>query len=115
MTTTTRPSKWLMVATALASGATMFAIAEGACAQYGANYAMTAFDACWLLDCQNGAFGGAVPLCDPTNPLNNLLVDCPTTGTTTATGTTTGTTTQTGTTTGTTTTGTTGGASGVTG
>jgi hypothetical protein len=69
----------------------MYAITQGGCARFGGNYALTAFDACWLLDCQNGAFGGAVPLCDPTNPANNLLLDCPTYGTTTGTGTGTGT------------------------
>ncbi|MGB9624345.1 MAG: hypothetical protein ACPMAQ_05730, partial [Phycisphaerae bacterium] len=77
---TTRPSKWLTIAATLATGGTMYAITQGGCARFGGNYALTAFDACWLLDCQNGAFGGAVPLCDPTNPANNLLLDCPTYG-----------------------------------
>lgn len=71
-----RGSKWLIAATTLLSGSTLYTVTEGACARFGGDYALTAFDACWLLDCTNGIGGGAIPLCDPNNPANNLLIDC---------------------------------------
>jgi len=88
---------WLIIAL---SGATMFqgvgftsnngAFSNG-CSQFYTNGVLTGVDFCFLLDCQNGFFGGLVDPCAQ----GNLLVDCPGSTTTTNQGTTTTTTTKT--------------------
>jgi hypothetical protein len=71
--------KWLMITL---GGATMFqgvgftsnngAFSNG-CSEFYANGAVTSVDFCYLLDCQNGFFGGLVDPCAQ----GSLLVDCP--------------------------------------
>ncbi len=77
---------WLAL---MASGATLFQTVgfstlngafRGGCAQWTANGLTSAVDMCYLLDCQNGFFGGLVDPCDPQNP---ALLDCGNTATTT--------------------------------
>lgn len=88
---------WL---TLLGSGATMFQVIGGftdangatriSCRDFWVNGLSTSVDFCYLLDCQNGFFGGLVQPCgDPTTAADDLLVDCPgtTTGNTNGTGT----------------------------
>jgi hypothetical protein len=91
---TRRIGIWLAL---LASGATLFQTVgftdlngafQGGCRPWTANGVTSAVDMCYLLDCQNGFFGGLVDPCDPQKP---ALLDCPTTGTTTSSGNTTGT------------------------
>lgn len=73
-----RSSGWRWLVTALLGGVTLYnAIATGSCARFTTNQSLVAFDWCWLLDCTNGIGGGAIPLCDPNNP---LLTDCQPTG-----------------------------------
>ncbi|HSW44036.1 MAG TPA: hypothetical protein VLM89_00520 [Phycisphaerae bacterium] len=68
---------------------------SGGCRDFSLNGATSAVDMCFLLDCQNGFFGGLIDPCDPQKP---ALLDCPNyvppttnqTGTTTGTGTSTG-------------------------
>ena len=59
--------------------------AYGGCNRFITNGLLTPVDFCYILDCQNGFLGGAVQPCGT----SDMLVDCPSTGTTT--GTTTGT------------------------
>ncbi|NLX21553.1 MAG: hypothetical protein GXY55_07755 [Phycisphaerae bacterium] len=46
---------------------------SGGCSDFWINGAATSVDFCYLLDCENGFFGGLIQPCDPNNP---LLVDC---------------------------------------
>jgi hypothetical protein len=62
------------------------------CARFTDDGVVSSIDFCYLLDCQNGFFGGIIDPCP--GGTGDLLVDCPTTGTTAGTtnaGTTTGT------------------------
>jgi hypothetical protein len=54
------------------------------------NGVLSSVDFCYIFDCQGGFLGGAVQVCDPTDPNQDIFVDCPgfTTGTGTGTGTT---------------------------
>jgi len=61
---------------------------SGGCREFDVNGVTSAVDMCYLLDCQNGFFGGLVDPCDPQNP---ALLDCSSTSTTPTTGTTTNT------------------------
>ncbi len=66
----------------------LFASGALTCASYGAQQALSTLDFCFLLDCQNGAFGGLLDPCgqggllvanDQGNvqELDSLLLDCP--------------------------------------
>lgn len=64
------------------TGATVFQVGgfttrngalAGSCNNFWINGVTSSVDFCYLLDCQNGFFGGLVQPCDPRNP---LLVDC---------------------------------------
>jgi len=58
------------------------------CTSYGLQQTLSTLDFCFLLDCQNGAFGGLLDLCGEggllvgndigsAQELESLLVDCP--------------------------------------
>ncbi len=51
------------------------------CARFATNGLASSIDFCYLLDCQNGFFGGIVDPCAG-GTTGNLLVDCPTQATT---------------------------------
>jgi hypothetical protein len=60
-----------------------------ACVSFGANQAIASFDFCFLLNCNDGAIGGLIDFCAPTNftsfvgnnmanqPGDQFLADCP--------------------------------------
>lgn len=98
----TRRRRLLIWLAMLLSGGTMFQAVGftrtglgGACQpqNFFTNGALSSVDFCYVLDCQNGFFGGVVQPCDPTNPANDYLIDCTGYSTGTGTGTGTGTTT----------------------
>jgi len=68
---------------AMLGGATMFQACSGTPSagdynplRFFTNSAGSAIDFCWLLDCQNGFFGGLVdPCADPS--MGGWLLDCP--------------------------------------
>lgn len=70
---------WVWLAMTVAGG-TMFQFTtntgaySGGCGEFYTNGIVGSVDFCFLLDCQNGFFGGAIDPCDPNNP---SLVDCP--------------------------------------
>ena len=70
---------WVWLAM-IAAGATMFQFTtnsgayRGGCGEFYANGIVGSVDFCYLFDCDNGFFGGAIDPCDPNNP---SLVDCP--------------------------------------
>ena len=79
---------WIWLAL-LAGGATLFqtigfsansGAISGGCRDWTLNGVTSAVDMCYLLDCENGFFGGLVDPCDPQNP---ALLDCSNTATTT--------------------------------
>jgi hypothetical protein len=52
-------------------------IPDGGCGSFYAHGAVSGVDFCFLLNCDNGFFGGLVQPCgDPNNPDDDLLVDC---------------------------------------
>ena len=57
-------------------GGTTFQVVAG-CAQLFGQSGAAALDFCFLLDCQNGFFGGLAQPCDPQGGFT-LLIDCPT-------------------------------------
>lgn len=70
---------WIWLAM-IAAGGTMFQFTtntgaySGGCGEFYANGIVGSVDFCYLFDCENGFFGGAIDPCDPNNP---SLVDCP--------------------------------------
>ena len=73
---------WLMMA---ATGATLFqtfpvsgdsGTGYYGCTRFAANSVGNSVDFCWLLDCQNGFFGGAIDPCN--SAAGAFLVDCDT-------------------------------------
>lgn len=73
----TRIWVWLAM---IVAGATMFQFStntgaySGGCGEFYANGIVGSLDFCYLFDCENGFFGGAIDPCDPNNP---SLMDCP--------------------------------------
>ena len=57
-------------------GGTTFQVVAG-CTQLFGQAGAAALDFCFLLDCQNGFFGGLAQPCDPQGGFT-LLIDCPT-------------------------------------
>ncbi len=55
------------------------------CARFTDNGVVSSIDFCYVLDCENGFFGGIIDPC--AGGTGDLLVDCPTVTTTTGTGT----------------------------
>ncbi|GMU23929.1 MAG: hypothetical protein AMXMBFR13_40060 [Phycisphaerae bacterium] len=82
---------------------------RGGCVRFATNGILNSVDFCYLLDCQNGFFGGVVDPCNDVSSGGGILLDCGTITTTTngtdtdgtGTGTTTGSQTTNGTTNGT--------------
>lgn len=53
-------------------------LGSGGCARFATNGLASSVDFCYLLDCDNGFFGGLVSPCgDPNSSADNYLVDCP--------------------------------------
>lgn len=72
----------------LLSTGVLFAGSAVNCASFGLESTLSTLDFCFLLDCQNGAFGGLVDPCGqggllididfgPVQAQESLLVDCP--------------------------------------
>jgi hypothetical protein len=55
--------------------------------RFASNGLASSVDFCYLLNCDQGFLGGVVKPCDPGNPANNILLDCPGAITTNTTGT----------------------------
>ncbi|MFH0981460.1 MAG: hypothetical protein V2A79_07975 [Planctomycetota bacterium] len=72
-----RRVRTLVVLGLVATTGMLFAGSGLACASLGFDQAAASVDFCFLFDCQNGAFGGLVKFCDPNNPEQSLLADCP--------------------------------------
>ena len=56
--------KWAVIG-AFVSAGIIYGGSGIACASYGAEAALSSIDFCFLLDCQNGAFGGLIDPCNP--------------------------------------------------
>lgn len=89
MTRMQRGFRWLAI---VGCGASLFQITTGffpyngviggnssGCARFAANGLSTSIDFCYILDCDNGFFGGAIDPCTG-DPATSLLVDCGTRG-----------------------------------
>ncbi len=75
----TRTCRWLAI---VLGGATMFqgvgftsnrGAFSGGCTEFYTNGVLTSVDFCYLLDCDNGFFGGLIDPCGQ----GGLLIDCP--------------------------------------
>jgi len=61
--TLSRSTQWKMAVVALLTAGVVFGSSGLACTTFGINAALSSVDFCFLLDCQNGAFGGLIDPC----------------------------------------------------
>lgn len=69
--------RWLLYLAMAAGGGTVFqAGSNGAYVRCAGDASLTSINFCFVFDCQNGAFGGAIEFCGD-EPGDDLFADCP--------------------------------------